>query len=188
MWLAIIVVLACVVAVAMGRGGQLSEESPDYAPLDMGPVSATDVVLLRPPTALWGYNMQVTDDALERVATAIRERDVRIVALEQRIADLTGGQRFAPVPASARHARRVDPVIPPAPVPPGNPESVTASEPVTQPASVTEPEPVAEPESVPEPVTEAEPVAEAEPAGEPIAEAGSPEADPGADPTEEPGD
>jgi len=52
-------------------------------------VSATDVALLRPPTALWGYNMQVTDEALEKIAQAIRDRDVTIVFLQQRLADLT---------------------------------------------------------------------------------------------------
>lgn len=102
----ILAVLGGIVFVAVGRGGELTPEPPDYAPLDMGPVSATDVVLMRPPTALWGYNVQVTDDALERIAAAIRERDVRIVALEQRLADLTGDEHYAPVPPSARHARR----------------------------------------------------------------------------------
>ena len=59
------------------------------SPLDLGPVSATDVALLRPPTALWGYNMQVTDEALEKIAQAIRDRDVTIAFLQQRLADVT---------------------------------------------------------------------------------------------------
>ena len=103
-----LVVLGAVVYVATGRGGELSAEHPDYAPLDLGPVSATDVVLLRPPTALWGYNVQVTDVALERIAESIRARDVRIVALEQLVTDLS--QDPAPAPLSspyqtARHRR-----------------------------------------------------------------------------------
>jgi hypothetical protein len=89
MVIAIIVVLAAVVYVAMGRGGELSVERNDYVPLDLGPVSATDVALLRPPTGMWGYNMQVTDEAMEQVAESIRERDVRIVALEQLVTDLS---------------------------------------------------------------------------------------------------
>jgi hypothetical protein len=107
---AILVVLAAVVFVAAGGGGEMPlAERTDYAPLDMGPVSATDVVLLRPPTALWGYSQQATDDALGRIAESIRERDVRIVALEQLVTDL--GRQSAPSlsPASpyigARHAR-----------------------------------------------------------------------------------
>jgi hypothetical protein len=164
MWIAILVVLTCVVAVAMGRGGQLSEESPDYAPLDMGPVSATDIVLLRPPTALWGYNVQVTDDALERIAVAIRERDVRIVALEQRIADLTGGPAGEPyAPSPARHAR------PPAPEPEVPASAAAPASAAPEPASAesapaaSAPEPPAEPEPAAAP---AEPVAESEEHGD----------------------
>jgi len=111
----IVVILAVVVLVARGRGGELSAERADYAPLEMGPVSATDVVLLRPPTSLWGYNMQATDEAMERIAEAIRERDVRIVALEQLVTDLSREPEPAPPPLSspylgARHRR----VLPPA--------------------------------------------------------------------------
>ena len=107
--IAVIVVLAVVVFLAMGRGGGLSVERNDYAPLDLGPVSATDVALLRPPTGLWGYNMQATDEAMEQIAESIRERDVRIVALEQLVTDLSRDQ--APMQllgspyAGARHRR-----------------------------------------------------------------------------------
>jgi hypothetical protein len=109
MLLAIIVVLAVVVFLAMGRGGELSAERNDYAPLDLGPVSATDVALLRPPTGAWGYNMQATDEAMDQIAESIRERDVRIVALEQLVTDLS--RDHAPMPllaspyAGARHRR-----------------------------------------------------------------------------------
>jgi hypothetical protein len=89
MILVAIVILVGVFFVATGRGGEMAYEQADHAPLDMGPVSATDVALLRPPTALWGYNMQVTDEALERIAQAIRDRDVTIAFLQQRLADLT---------------------------------------------------------------------------------------------------
>jgi hypothetical protein len=108
--LAILVVLAGVVFVAAGGGGEMAaSERTDYAPLDMGPVSATDVVLLRPPMALWGYSQQATDEALEHIAESIRERDVRIVALEQLVTDL-GPQPASSMPIGnpyigARHAR-----------------------------------------------------------------------------------
>jgi hypothetical protein len=88
MILAAVVILVGVFFAATGRGGELSYEHPDYPPLDLGPVSATDVALLRPPTALWGYNMQVTDEALERIAQAVRDRDVTIAFLQERLADL----------------------------------------------------------------------------------------------------
>jgi hypothetical protein len=98
-----VVILVGVFWAATGRGGELAYEHPDYAPLDLGPVSATDVALLRPPTALWGYNMQVTDEALESIAQAIRDRDVTIAFLQQRLADLTAQTATTPVlpPAQA---------------------------------------------------------------------------------------
>jgi hypothetical protein len=89
MILVALVILVGVFFVATGRGGELAHEQADHAPLDLGPVSATDVALLRPPTALWGYNMQVTDEALERIAQAVRDRDVMIAFLQQRLADLS---------------------------------------------------------------------------------------------------
>jgi len=91
-----VVILVGVFFVATGRGGELAYEHADHAPLDLGPVSATDVVLLRPPTALWGYNMQVTDEALERIAQAMRDRDLTIAFLQQRLADLTAQTASAP--------------------------------------------------------------------------------------------
>ena len=96
-----VVILVGVFVVATGRGGELAYEHPDYAPLDLGPVSATDVALVRPPTALWGYNMQVTDEALETIAQAIRDRDVTIAFLQQRLADLTAQTAATPVLAPA---------------------------------------------------------------------------------------
>jgi hypothetical protein len=109
MVIAILFVIAGVVFAARGRGGELSVERSDYVPLDLGPVSATDVALFRPSTGLWGYSMQATDEALDRIAEAVRERDVRIVALEQLVTDL--GRDHAPMTplaspyAGARHRR-----------------------------------------------------------------------------------
>ena len=106
---AAVVIVAVVVFLAMGRGGEMSGERPDYVPLDLGPVSATDVALLRPPTGLWGYNMQATDEAMELIAESIRERDVRIVALEQLVTDLNRNHAPSTVLGSpypgARHRR-----------------------------------------------------------------------------------
>jgi hypothetical protein len=89
MLIAGLVILIAVILVAAGRGGELPAERNDYAPLDLGPVSATDVALLRPPANAWGYNMQATDEAMAQIAESIRERDVRIVALEQLVTDLS---------------------------------------------------------------------------------------------------
>ena len=87
MILVAVAILVGVFVAATGRGGELAYEPADHAPLDMGQVSASDVVMLRPPTALWGYNMQVTDEALARIAQAVRDRDVTIAYLQQRLAD-----------------------------------------------------------------------------------------------------
>ena len=144
----IVVAVAVLVGVffaATGRGGELSREPPDYAPLDLGPVSAGDVALLRPPTALWGYNVPVTDEALERIARAMRERDLTIAYLQQQFADLTAQtipltaatpgphlpQRIRPVdpddPASlAAPAAPAAPVAPVAPVAPASPVAPVA--------------------------------------------------------------
>jgi hypothetical protein len=85
MILVAVAILVGVFVAATGRGGELAYEQADHAPLDLGPVSATDVAMLRPPTALWGYNMQVTDEALERIAGALRERDLTIAYLQHRL-------------------------------------------------------------------------------------------------------
>ena len=130
MVIAILAVVAVVAVVATGRGGELSVERNDYAPLNLGPVSATDVALLRPPTGVWGYSMPATDEALEQIAEAIRERDVRIVALEQLVTDLSREQAApslsplaSPYPSpysGARHRRTVADTMPDA-VPDGPP-------------------------------------------------------------------
>jgi hypothetical protein len=90
--LAFIVIVVGVFAVATGRGGELAYEQADHAPLDIGTVSATDIALLRPPTALWGYNMQVTDEALDRIARALRDRDIEIAYLQRQLADISNPQ------------------------------------------------------------------------------------------------
>ncbi len=105
MLVAALVILAGVVVVASGRGGEMAYEHPDYPPLDLGPVSAADVALLRPPSAAWGYNMRVTDEALNVIARAMSERDIRISSLEQQVDDLRAelSRGGAPWPG-ARHA------------------------------------------------------------------------------------
>ena len=131
-----LVILIAVVLVAAGRGGELSDERSDYAPLDLGPVSATDVALLRPPANAWGYNMQATDEALEQMAESIRQRDVRIVALEQLVTDLSRD----PAPPSVSNpyigSRRRE-ALPEA----THPAQAALPAEATQPAQAAEPEP-----------------------------------------------
>jgi hypothetical protein len=117
--IAIAAVLVGIFFAATGRGGELAYEHADHAPLDLGPVSAADIALLRPPTALWGYNMQVTDEALDHIARAMRERDVTIAYLQEQLATLEGTGSYAePRGAYARE----DPETPETPKGPQEPE------------------------------------------------------------------
>jgi hypothetical protein len=93
--IAIVVVLVGIFFAATGRGGEMSREPADHAPLDLGPVSAADVALLRPPTAMWGYNMQVTDEALDQIARAMRERDITIAYLQDQLAGYGPNDSYA---------------------------------------------------------------------------------------------
>src|SRR5580658_7252633 len=114
MILVAVAILVGVYFVATGRGGELAYEHADHAPLDLGPVSATDVALLRPPTAMWGYNMQVTDEALERISAAIRDRDVTIAFLQQRLASqTTQATQAAPASQTTQAAPAPQPAEPP---------------------------------------------------------------------------
>src|ERR1700744_5047695 len=99
--IAIAAVLVGVYLAATGRGGEVAYAQAAHAPIDLGPVSAADIALMRPPTALWGYNMQVTDEALDRIARAMRERDVRIAVLQEQLAGRESGAGSG-IPHAAR--------------------------------------------------------------------------------------
>jgi hypothetical protein len=123
--IAVLAVLVGVFYAATGRGGELAYEQTDHAPLDLGPVSAPDIALLRPPTALWGYNMQVTDEALDLVARAMRDRDVTIAYLQQELAN-----RVAADPApyqSPRAAKAPGVLVAPLPHPATQPSVIAPS-------------------------------------------------------------
>jgi hypothetical protein len=82
------VILGGVLAVALGRGGEMTEFSADVRPLDADIATAADVALLRPPAALWGYDKRSTDEALNLVARTVTERDVEITRLRRQLADM----------------------------------------------------------------------------------------------------
>ena len=87
--LASVVILVGVVAVAIGRGGEMAEFAGDYPPFDTDDLlTAADVALLRPPSALWGYSAAATDQALGRIAQVVTERDVEIAALRKQLAEI----------------------------------------------------------------------------------------------------
>jgi hypothetical protein len=87
----------------MGRGGEMAEFATDSLAPDVA--TAADVAMLRPPSALWGYNVQVTDDALNQISQLIAERDVEIAVLRQQLAELqaaTGSRTAVPAGLLAR--------------------------------------------------------------------------------------
>ena len=137
----IVAVLVGIFFAATGRGGGLAYEQADQAPLDLGPVSAADVALLRPPTALWGYNMQVTDAALDQIARAVRERDVTIAYLQEQLASFErNGEYSEPRAVPARQAAGVAPVsglagLPEAPAEPDTLENPRLADTLDAPAS-----------------------------------------------------
>jgi hypothetical protein len=110
--LAGVVILVGVVSVAMGRGGEMAEFATDSLPPRLDDVmTAADVATLRPPSALWGYNVQATDEALTRVAQVITERDVEIAVLRQQLAELraaTGSHPAITATLLARSKARTD--------------------------------------------------------------------------------
>jgi hypothetical protein len=112
MLVAVLAVLVVVFFVATGRGGELSRERPDHAPLGPGSVSAADVALLRPPTAIWGYNVDVTDEALDAIARALRDRDVTIAYLQQQLGERATGTVPDPAAALRPGPPRPDPQYP----------------------------------------------------------------------------
>jgi len=104
-----IVILVGVVGVAIGRGGEMAEFAGDYPPFEAGDLmTAADVALLHPPSALWGYNVAATDEALSRIAQVVTDRDVEIAALRRQLAELRADTSSAAAAADADPAA-VDP-------------------------------------------------------------------------------
>ncbi|KAA9375014.1 hypothetical protein F5972_29050 [Microbispora cellulosiformans] len=88
-------VIACVVMVSLGHGGEMAEFSSDAPPLGLpaaGELTPTDLMTLRLPISLVGYGTHAVDETLNRVSIALAERDTRIAVLEQRVAELAYGQ------------------------------------------------------------------------------------------------
>ncbi|SEU28810.1 hypothetical protein SAMN05421811_109278 [Nonomuraea wenchangensis] len=96
--IAAIAILACVVVVSLGRGGELTEFPPDVPPLGLpepGQLTAVDFMALQLPVNLVGYHTASVDEALRRAATALSERDTRIAVLEQRVSELLSRRLYA---------------------------------------------------------------------------------------------
>jgi hypothetical protein len=108
-----------VVAVALGRGGEMAQFTADFAPVDLGDidkVTATDVALLRLPRVLWGYHSQVTDHALGLIAQTISARDVEIATLQRQLAEMhsaEGAGQQEQFPLQEQFPRQQYPLPPP---------------------------------------------------------------------------
>ncbi|WP_336208102.1 hypothetical protein [Nonomuraea sp. LPB2021202275-12-8] len=96
--IAALAILACVVLVSLGKGGELTEFPPDVPPLNLpeaGQLTAVDFMALQLPVNLVGYHTQSVDETLRRAANAISSRDTRIAVLEQRVSELLSSRLHA---------------------------------------------------------------------------------------------
>ena len=97
--LAAIAIVGGTVLAALGRAGEMAAFSTDLAPIDLDEVTATDVVLLRPPMSLWGYNAQATEAALRAIARSVTARDTEIATLRRELTRLRADRGGGPPPA-----------------------------------------------------------------------------------------
>ncbi|MFI6296282.1 hypothetical protein ACIBEJ_32130 [Nonomuraea sp. NPDC050790] len=117
--IAALAILACVVLVSLGKGGELTEFPPDVPPLDLpepGQLTAVDFMALHLPVNLVGYHTQSVDETLRRAASAISARDTRIAVLEQRVSELLSSrlqarQEIYAAPGAALRTEHEPPVV-----------------------------------------------------------------------------
>jgi hypothetical protein len=84
-------ITVAVLVVAIGRGGEMTTFPNDTSPVQAEVETAADIALLRPPWALWGYQVRATDEVLGRIAQTVTERDVEIAILRRQLAELQWG-------------------------------------------------------------------------------------------------
>jgi hypothetical protein len=110
--LAAVAILAGVVVVAIGRGGELAIFRSDAPPYDGSLATAADLAAFRPPPAFFGYSAQATDEALQRIARAVAARDAELALLRGQLAALRPGASDHPdsaVPGDADWRHRAGP-------------------------------------------------------------------------------
>ncbi len=83
-------ILAGVVVVAMGRGGELALVRRDVPEFRFRIRTPADVAMLRLPVGPLGYREPATSDALRAIAGVLAERDAEIASLRDQIALLSG--------------------------------------------------------------------------------------------------
>ncbi len=112
-----VVILAGIVVVAMGYGGELARPAADE-PEATDFTSWSDVASYRPPAALLGYHAGATEHAFQRISRSLAERDAEIAWLRLKLRELQPegerqGGRLAglsvPVPAEPAPRPRSSP-------------------------------------------------------------------------------
>jgi len=88
-------ILAGVVVVAMGRGGEMALFSRDVPATLRSPRTPADVATQRLPLGPLGYQVQATEEALLAAANLLAERDQEIAQLRNEIWRLAGDETAA---------------------------------------------------------------------------------------------
>jgi uncharacterized small protein (DUF1192 family) len=130
---AAVAILACVVAVAMGWGGEMAASRRDLPARGMRARTAAEVAMLRLPAGAFGYQREATDLALHAIAGLVAERDAEIADLRQELWRLRA-QRAA---AEAAQSPAAGPAEPPA----AGPAELLDAEPEPHEPEPHEPEP-----------------------------------------------
>jgi len=86
--IAAVAILAGVVVVAVGRGGELAMARSDIPPVRFALFTPADVAAFRPRLSFFGYSAQATDDALLQIARAVAERDAELSRLRVQLTAL----------------------------------------------------------------------------------------------------
>jgi hypothetical protein len=89
---AAVAILAGVVAVAMGWGGELTISRRDLPVIPPRIRTASDLARLRLPLGLFGYQAESADEILQALAGRLAERDAEIARLREEVQWL-GAQR-----------------------------------------------------------------------------------------------
>ena len=89
---AAVAILAGVVAVAMGSGGELAISRRDLPVIPPRLRTASDVARLRLPLSLFGYQPESADQVLDVLAGRLAEQDAEIARLREEVHGL-GAQR-----------------------------------------------------------------------------------------------
>ncbi len=87
---AAVAILAGVVAVAMGWGGEIVRSRRDLPAVPLRARTASAVAMLKLPVGLFGYQQEATEVALHAIAVMIAERDAEIANLREEVRRLRG--------------------------------------------------------------------------------------------------